>query len=35
MLTKILTYHVLAGKYEVGDLKALIVKGNGTACFHG
>jgi uncharacterized surface protein with fasciclin (FAS1) repeats len=31
MLTKILTYHVLSGKYELADLKALIVKGNGTA----
>jgi uncharacterized surface protein with fasciclin (FAS1) repeats len=31
MLTKILTYHVLPGKYELADLKALIVKGNGTA----
>jgi uncharacterized surface protein with fasciclin (FAS1) repeats len=31
MLTKILTYHVVSGKYEVADLKALIIKGNGTA----
>jgi uncharacterized surface protein with fasciclin (FAS1) repeats len=31
MLTKILTYHVLSGKYELADLKALIVKGNGAA----
>ncbi len=31
MLTKILTYHVVSGKYEVADLKALIMKGNGTA----
>jgi uncharacterized surface protein with fasciclin (FAS1) repeats len=30
-LTQILTYHVVSGKYEVADLKALIVKGNGTA----
>jgi len=30
-LTKILTYHVVAGKYDVADLKALIAKGDGTA----
>jgi uncharacterized surface protein with fasciclin (FAS1) repeats len=30
-LTKILTYHVVSGKYDTVDLKALIVKGNGTA----
>jgi len=30
-LTKILTYHVVPGKYEVADLKALIMKGNGSA----
>jgi uncharacterized surface protein with fasciclin (FAS1) repeats len=30
-LTKILTYHVVAGKYDTSDLKALIAKGNGTA----
>jgi uncharacterized surface protein with fasciclin (FAS1) repeats len=30
-LTKILTYHVVSGKYDVAELKALIVKGNGTA----
>jgi uncharacterized surface protein with fasciclin (FAS1) repeats len=31
MLTKILTYHVLSGKYSIDDLKTLIAKGNGTA----
>jgi uncharacterized surface protein with fasciclin (FAS1) repeats len=31
MLTKILTYHVVSGKYDTADLKALIMKGNGTA----
>jgi uncharacterized surface protein with fasciclin (FAS1) repeats len=31
MLTKILTYHVVSGKYSTADLKALIAKGNGTA----
>jgi uncharacterized surface protein with fasciclin (FAS1) repeats len=30
-LTKILTYHVVAGKYDTEALKALIAKGNGTA----
>jgi uncharacterized surface protein with fasciclin (FAS1) repeats len=30
-LTKILTYHVVSGKYDTDDLKALIAKGNGTA----
>jgi uncharacterized surface protein with fasciclin (FAS1) repeats len=30
-LTKILTYHVVSGKYDTADLKALIAKGNGTA----
>jgi uncharacterized surface protein with fasciclin (FAS1) repeats len=30
-LTKILTYHVVAGKYDVADLQALISKGGGTA----
>jgi len=31
MLTKILTYHVVSGKYDTDELKALIAKGNGTA----
>jgi uncharacterized surface protein with fasciclin (FAS1) repeats len=31
MLTKILTYHVVAGKYDTAELKALIAKGDGTA----
>jgi uncharacterized surface protein with fasciclin (FAS1) repeats len=31
MLTKILTYHVVSGKYDTAELKALIAKGNGTA----
>ena len=31
MLTKILTYHVGSGKYDVADLKTLISKGDGTA----
>lgn len=30
-LTKILTYHVVAGHYDTADLKALIAKGNGNA----
>lgn len=30
-LTKILTYHVISGKYDVADLKTLIAKGDGTA----
>ena len=30
-LTKILTYHVVAGKYETADLKALILKDGGKA----
>ncbi|HEX7366279.1 MAG TPA: fasciclin domain-containing protein [Pelobium sp.] len=32
-LTKILTYHVLAGKYSAGDIIAAIKKGNGKATF--
>lgn len=32
-LTKILTYHVLAGKYSAGDIVAAIKKGNGKATF--
>ncbi len=31
MLTKVLTYHVVSGKYDVADLKSLIMKGDGTA----
>jgi uncharacterized surface protein with fasciclin (FAS1) repeats len=31
MLTKILTYHVVSGKYSAKDIKKLIKKGNGTA----
>ena len=31
MLTKILTYHVVAGKYDSRKLMKLIEKGNGTA----
>src|SRR5215216_2946565 len=31
MLTKILTYHVVAGKYDAKRLMKLIEKGNGTA----
>jgi uncharacterized surface protein with fasciclin (FAS1) repeats len=31
MLTQILTYHVVSGKYDTADLKSLIMKGNGTA----
>lgn len=30
-LTKILTYHVVSGKYDTADLKALILKGGGKA----
>ncbi|MBU9808569.1 fasciclin domain-containing protein [Rahnella sp. C60] len=30
-LTSILTYHVVAGKYEMKDLEKLLKKGNGTA----
>jgi uncharacterized surface protein with fasciclin (FAS1) repeats len=30
-LTKILTYHVVAGDYDLDSLKALIAKGNGQA----
>jgi uncharacterized surface protein with fasciclin (FAS1) repeats len=30
-LTKILTYHVVSGKYETAELKALILKGGGKA----
>jgi uncharacterized surface protein with fasciclin (FAS1) repeats len=30
-LTKILTYHVVAGHYDIDDLKALIAQGNGKA----
>lgn len=30
-LTKILTYHVVAGHYDTDDLKALIAKGDGKA----
>jgi uncharacterized surface protein with fasciclin (FAS1) repeats len=30
-LTKILTYHVVSGKYDVAKLKSLIMQGNGTA----
>ncbi|OAQ40521.1 fasciclin [Pedobacter psychrophilus] len=32
-LTKILTYHVLAGKYSAKDIMAAIKKGNGKATF--
>ena len=31
MLTSILTYHVISGKYDFAALAALIKKGNGTA----
>ena len=31
MLTKILTYHVVAGKISYNDLKEMIMKGNGKA----
>jgi uncharacterized surface protein with fasciclin (FAS1) repeats len=30
-LTKILTYHVVAGHYDIDDIKALIAKGDGKA----
>jgi len=30
-LTKVLTYHVVAGKISASDLKKMIQKGNGTA----
>jgi uncharacterized surface protein with fasciclin (FAS1) repeats len=30
-LTKILTYHVVSGRYSAGDLMALVAKGNGKA----
>lgn len=30
-LTSVLTYHVLSGKFNAEDLKALVKKGNGTA----
>ncbi|MEO5910702.1 MAG: fasciclin domain-containing protein [Pelobium sp.] len=32
-LTKILTYHVLAGKYSAADIMKAIKKGNGKAAF--
>jgi uncharacterized surface protein with fasciclin (FAS1) repeats len=31
MLTKILTYHVVAGSYDTNKLRSLILEGNGTA----
>jgi uncharacterized surface protein with fasciclin (FAS1) repeats len=31
MLTKVLTYHVVAGRYTANDLDSLISKGNGSA----
>ncbi len=31
MLTKVLTYHVVAGKVSYSDLKSMITKGNGKA----
>src|SRR5689334_2949815 len=31
MLTKILTYHVVAGSYDSNKLRSLILEGNGTA----
>jgi uncharacterized surface protein with fasciclin (FAS1) repeats len=31
MLTKVLTYHVVAGDYDSGKLRAMIIAGNGTA----
>jgi uncharacterized surface protein with fasciclin (FAS1) repeats len=31
MLTKILTYHVVAGDYDTTRLRAMIIAGNGTA----
>jgi uncharacterized surface protein with fasciclin (FAS1) repeats len=33
LLTKILTYHVLAGKFSAADVVAAIKKGNGKATF--
>src|SRR5262249_62197527 len=30
-LTKILTYHVVAGNYDTNKLRSMIVEGNGTA----
>ena len=33
MLTKILTYHVLAGNYNAADIMSAIKKGNGKATF--
>ena len=33
MLTRILTYHVVAGKMSVDDIKKQIKAGNGTATF--
>lgn len=33
VLTKILTYHVLAGKHSAGDIMAAIKKGDGKATF--
>ncbi|MBK0382759.1 fasciclin domain-containing protein [Pedobacter sp. SD-b] len=33
LLTKILTYHVLSGKYSAKDIMAAIKKGNGKATF--
>ncbi len=32
-LTKVLTYHVVAGKYSAADIVGAIKKGNGTASF--
>src|SRR5579864_2196595 len=31
MLTKVLTYHVVAGNYDTTKLRAMILEGNGTA----
>ena len=31
MLTKVLTYHVVAGSYDTNRLRAMILEGNGTA----
>ncbi|KOY86438.1 hypothetical protein AD998_10030 [bacterium 336/3] len=33
LLTTVLTYHVIAGKYNAVDIAAAIKKGNGTATF--
>lgn len=33
MLTKILTYHVIAGKFDSKSIAAKIKEGNGTAAF--